>query len=146
MTESNLDYIQLIPTSIIKQYSNPFSRYCWTDIPEKITLEEITDCLIKGEEELVPTETSIWTAPHIDFKQGHIKKIAYFVKHWFNEPINIDVGIPGLCYIEWKVIDGNHRLAAAIYKEEVLKQACILPCSVGGSIEYAKELGLWLND
>lgn len=48
----------------------------------------------------------------------------------------MDVGVPSLhCYVDWPVMDGNHRLAAAIYR----KDATILAC-VGGDIDYALEL------
>jgi hypothetical protein len=42
-------------------------------------------------------------------------------------PIEIDVGIPGFCYLY--VDDGNHRIAAAIYlKKKYIQAVC------GGSI------------
>ena len=138
------EYTQLLPLNNIKQYCNPFTSYCWQDIPEKVTLQEITDCLAKGEEELVGTESSPWVRPHIDHKEAHIKKISYFVKYGFTEPLSLDVGIPGLCNVNWKVIDGNHRLASAIYKQEVLKEEVFVSITIpSGSTDYAIELGLW---
>jgi hypothetical protein len=33
------------------------------------------------------------------------------------EPISIDVGVPSLgCVVAWPIVDGNHRLAAAIFR------------------------------
>lgn len=68
-------------------------------------------------------------------KLYHVKRIAYFVEHGWNDPISIDVGVPGLSEPEWLIEDGNHRLAAAIYlrDKEILAE-------VSGSLEHAKML------
>lgn len=66
----------------------------------------------------------------------HTERIAYLAHHGWDDPIQMDVGVPSLhCYVDWPVMDGNHRLAAAIYR----KDATILAC-VGGDIDYALEL------
>lgn len=135
--------VQLIRTSVIKVLCNPFDG-CWRDIPNLITLEEITQCLDKGEEEFIEMgDFCPWVAPSLVFKEQHIKKISYFVKYGFNDPIHIDVGIPVLNYYRnYLVTDGNHRLASAIYKLDILKEDTLVPCSITGQISYAQELGL----
>lgn len=41
-------------------------------------------------------------------------RIAFLAKHGWNDPIQIDVGVPALgCCVDWLVVDGNHRVAAA---------------------------------
>lgn len=66
----------------------------------------------------------------------HDGRIAYLVVHAAKDPIEIDVGVPELgCHPAWLVEDGNHRLAAAIYKGQDEIHA-----NVSGSVGYAKEL------
>lgn len=45
----------------------------------------------------------------------HAARVAYFVLHGWRDPILIDVGVPGVCYVNWPVSDGNHRLYAAAF-------------------------------
>ncbi len=66
----------------------------------------------------------------------HAGRIAYLMIHPSQEPIEIDVGVPGLgCYVDWLVQDGNHRLAAAFMRREPSIMAC-----VSGDLHYAHEL------
>lgn len=49
----------------------------------------------------------------------HAARIAWFIIHGWNDPINIDVGVPSLgCYPKWPLKDGNHRFAAAIIRDD----------------------------
>jgi hypothetical protein len=58
------------------------------------------------------------------------------VVHPHKDAIEIDVGIPSMgCHIDWMVTDGNHRLAAAIYRRDEFIVAI-----VGGDLDYATEL------
>lgn len=66
----------------------------------------------------------------------HAGRIAYFVVHGWADTIGIDVGVPSLgCHIAWPVQDGNHRLAAAIYRGDETILA-----DIDGSVNYAAEL------
>lgn len=66
----------------------------------------------------------------------HAGRIAYFVTHGWEDPISVDVGVPSLgCNVRWPVQDGNHRLAAAIYRNDDAILA-----DVDGSVAYAAEL------
>lgn len=66
----------------------------------------------------------------------HAGRIAYFVEHGWKDAIGIDVGVPSLgCHVRWPVQDGNHRLAAAIYRGDKTILA-----DVDGSVDYAAEL------
>ena len=56
------------------------------------------------------------------------------------------MGVPSLrCYVQHKVVDGNHRLAVGIYRLERLGEDHLLPLSVGGDIAYARSLGPWTS-
>jgi hypothetical protein len=51
-------------------------------------------------------------------------------------PIEIDVGVPSLgCNIDWPIYDGNHRLGAAIYRNDEY-----IPVEISGDIDYAMNL------
>lgn len=66
----------------------------------------------------------------------HAARIAYLVEHEARDAIEIDVGVPALNYLpDWMVLDGNHRLAAAIYA----RRPTIL-AYVGGQLDYAQRL------
>jgi len=67
---------------------------------------------------------STWTV------EEHIARIAYLAKHGWEDPIEVDVGIPHMgCYIDWPVTDGNHRLAAAIVRGDKHILACVAGCT-----------------
>ncbi len=66
----------------------------------------------------------------------HERRIAALVVYgWNNYPIELDVGIPSLDFYEHRIIDGVHRLAAAI----VLGKKRIKSI-ISGELSYAKEL------
>lgn len=57
-------------------------------------------------------------ASQVFWDEYHAARVAYFVLHGWREPISIDVGIPGVCHVSWPVVDGNHRLYAAVFCQE----------------------------
>ncbi len=74
----------------------------------------------------------LWT------REKHIARVAYLVVHGWRDPITIDVGVPEIASRRighWFVPDGNHRVAAAIYR----KDATIL-AMVDGSLREAYNL------
>ncbi|MBK6616279.1 hypothetical protein [Ottowia sp.] len=68
--------------------------------------------------------------------EDHIARIAYLASTGWSEPIEVDVGVPHMnCWVNWPVVDGNHRLAAAIARRDDFILA-----SVGGCCTYMREL------
>ncbi|MBM5458724.1 hypothetical protein H8F21_14240 [Pseudomonas sp. P66] len=67
----------------------------------------------------------------------HPARIAYLVLNPASDPIQLDIGCPSLGYWgpSWPVVDGNHRLAAAIYRKDDS-----IPALVDGELEHAFEL------
>lgn len=56
----------------------------------------------------------------------HAARIAYFVKHGFTDHIELDFGVPQLGYHpKWICTDGNHRLAAAIIRDDATVNAIV---------------------
>lgn len=68
-----------ISVSVIAQFCDPY-KGCWLDINTPITLDEITDCLNRGEPALTDTEHQIWKPIPSDARERHIRKIAWFVQ------------------------------------------------------------------
>ncbi len=66
----------------------------------------------------------------------HAMRIAWHATAGWTDPIEIDVGVPGLGYRpEWPILDGNHRLYAAVARGDVN-----IDCSISGCLDFAKEL------
>jgi hypothetical protein len=69
-------------------------------------------------------------------KRYHIQRIAYLIVNGWNDPIDLDVGVPCLgCYIRWVVVDGNHRFFAAIVRGDN-----VIRVMISGQTNYAAEL------
>ena len=118
-----------IPISRLRKHCDPFENSPWE--VEGITPALVCSAAILNEvysQPIQPREADI---------QKHIQRIAYFLLHGWDDPICIDVGVPGFpgYRASWLVTDGNHRLAAAIIRgDEIIK------AWVDGSIDYAEEL------
>ena len=66
----------------------------------------------------------------------HAKRVAFLAAHGWSDPVQIDVGVPHLlCHVGWPLIDGNHRLAAAIVRGDEF-----IASDVSGSCSHAFEL------
>jgi hypothetical protein len=65
----------------------------------------------------------------------HARRIAWLVVNRWEDPIELDVGIPSVGYYPYIVIDGHHRLCAAIISGDTEIRA-----QVSGSIDYAFDL------
>lgn len=138
--------IQWVRTSTLRQYCDPFTG-CWHDISKPLRIEEVEQCLLAGDEQQHAPFPPAWAPrqlPEAQCRERHIQKIAWFARNGFTKPLEVDVGIPHMnCYVKWFVQDGNHRLAAGIVRLHLLGEDPWLPLSVGGSVDYAKQLGLW---
>lgn len=81
-----------------------------------------------------------WLCPapvgHGATAEMHAGRIAFLVANGWQDSIEIDVGVPSMrCYVEWPVLDGNHRLAAAHMRGDTEILAL-----VSGDLDYALEL------
>lgn len=108
---------------------DPFQNVCWPELKYPITKSEI-EAAIKAKD--------FCTNPvgHYTKRAQHIARVAYLVEQGWDDSINIDVGVPELDYlIDWIIIDGNHRLAAAIFRGDFHIEAAI-----SGDLKYAEKL------
>lgn len=119
-----------IPVDKLTAFS-PFTNSVWAEVDKPITRKAVQKAIEMGRM-LAPVDVVLYGVT----RASHIQRIAWFVRHGWGDPIEIDVGIPSLSYYnDWFVIDGNHRHAAAIFRRE----SHIL-ATIGGSLDYAEEL------
>ncbi len=107
---------------------NPFKHHVWRKLTRPISKREVTNAIAK--KRFLREWRNTWS------RKDHIQRIAWFVVTPWHEPISIDVGVPELgCNVDWIVIDGNHRLAAAFYREDTHISA-----DVSGSVDLIQEM------
>jgi hypothetical protein len=113
----------------LKILCNPFKELCWTDLNRPIKKADVQKEIHRVQKGLPEKKSA---------RGNHIRKIAEFALNGWKDPIEIDVGIPHLNFPgTWQITDGNHRFAAAIFRECTTIQAV-----VSGDVDYAIELGL----
>ncbi len=112
----------LVPVARLQAHCDPFESCPWEGTP--VTLDDVWVALASGRLVKEPGGTD------------HAGRIAYLVVNEAVDAIEVDVGIPVLNYRPtWMVLDGNHRLAAAIFAgREVIR------ADVAGQLDYATEL------
>lgn len=117
----------LLPTTKVLELCNPLRTSPWD--AGRITKKMVRECL-----------KNRWFSPspvgHAATAELHAGRIAFLVEFGWRDSIEIDVGVPAMCcHVDWPVLDGNHRLAAASIRgdKEIL-------AVVGGDLDYALEL------
>lgn len=117
-----------IPIDRLLSLCNPFKTNPWIH-GLRLTKKEIRQAIKENRFQTVPSKTE----ENIYY---HIERVAYLTKFGWNDPVEIDVGVPELgCYVDWPLVDGNHRFVAALMK----KKKSIL-ANVSGSLDYASDL------
>lgn len=117
-----------VPVAALEALCNPFRTTPWM---RRVTRKMVEACLDAGTLHAEPLDGN----PDVPARL-HAARIAYLVRYGWKDAVQINVGVPSLgCHVRWPVQDGNHRVAAAIYRgdEEIL-------AVVDGSVAYAMEL------
>jgi hypothetical protein len=66
----------------------------------------------------------------------HAQRVAYLVGAGWTQPIEVDVGVPGVgAYGTWIYEDGNHRLCAAVMRNDAS-----IEVNFGGDLDYAESI------
>lgn len=117
-----------VKVAVLANLWSPYSHKIWS-LDRPITLEEVETAIERDDFEPKPVKADASRAKHI-------ARVAYLAVFGWYEALSIDVGIPSQgCNVLWPLVDGNHRLAAAIrnriYEIEV---------SISGHVDYAAEL------
>lgn len=118
-----------VPVKKLARLCNPFVTPPWGI--GKVTLVMVIEALMNGVVKDAQLPVPANSTPKI-----HAHRIAFLVEHPAIDPIEVDIGVPDLGYIpDWIVIDGNHRLGAAIIMGKETIPAC-----VSGDIDYGYRL------
>lgn len=103
---------------------NPFKNPVWFDMNSPITYTEVKKAIDNNTLLSIPLPLSSPATLPVFPREIHIRRVAYLVVNLDPTPIDIDVGVLDLgCVVEWIITDGNHRLAAAFYREDDSIQA-----------------------
>ena len=127
----------LIPVACVRELCDPLENPPWVleaimdgQVQTPLTREEISTAVAAGRLLGEQFRLNRWD------RAAHVARIAYLVVNGWKDAIEIDVGCPALGDdVDWPFIDGNHRLAAALFRGDVEILA-----SVGGDVDYATEL------
>jgi hypothetical protein len=125
----------------VLRLANPLQSWPWDAVPTG------TQCSCLADGQLVRTAQPVaaaWSGGWVGIEPGsqheaisHLGRIRYLMERGWDDAIEIDVGIPVMQYHgpKWKVLDGNHRLAAAALRgdEHIL-------VTVAGQLDHAAEL------
>lgn len=124
----------LLPLARLTRVCNPFLDNPWL---QPVTKKAVATALIAGELEPRSYQT---IRQHSDTLQFHIARIAYLVVNGWQEAIDLDIGCELMPVSYWRlpehpVVDGNHRLAAAIFRKDRFISA-----TVSGDVDLAFKL------
>jgi len=99
--------MMLVSLEKLLEIVNPLRDPPWKEIKDSISTEEVKNSSLSSSKEE-------YDSLKPESREQHIAKIAYFVKHgWNDEPITI-VFNKSL----YPIYDGNHRLCAAIIRND----------------------------
>jgi hypothetical protein len=127
-----MDFTLVPVAKILEQIDNPLG--CW-QIDAPVYPEMALKAFSDGTWALADIPYSNGSASLLQSRLWHARRIAWLMKNGWEEPIQLDVGIPSLGYYPHILTDGHHRLCAAILTGEHWIKA-----QVSGAIDYAFEL------
>jgi hypothetical protein len=120
----------LIPLRRILNLADPVSCPPW-ECGLLLSKQDVLDAIAKRDWLVLPVAESEYGNPF-----AHARRIAYLVEHGWEDPVEIDVGVPSLgCLPLWPVLDGNHRIYAAVVRADA-----DIFVSVAGDLGYAAHL------
>jgi hypothetical protein len=123
----------MIPVQkILDNIDDPFGRWATGRV---VTLKMVQEALSDGSYALAEESYSHGKDYGDKSTLWHARRIAWLVRNGWDAPIDLDVGIPSMGYFPYILIDGHHRLCAAIVSGDSEIKA-----QVSGSIDYAFEL------
>ena len=119
-----------IPIQRLLALANPVESPPW-ECGILLTKDDVLDAIAAQDWLTTPVAEKDLGNPHL-----HAKRIAFLASQGWNDPIEIDVGVPGMgCYPVWPVQDGNHRLYAATVRNDEH-----IVVSVSGDLNHAARL------
>ena len=93
---------------------HPFEESIWCGVEGILYRQEIHERM-----KTIPDDYNVmidWRL--IESRFDHVSRIAWFAKHGWNDPVDIDFGCPTFSGVSYALDDGHHRLAAAIIRKD----------------------------
>jgi hypothetical protein len=123
----------LISVDKLVELCNPFPSTPWG---VQITLDDIRKAVELRQFKDAPIARQLLFRQSPMARVLHIQRIAYLATFGWDDPIEIDVGVPSLGYCpDWIIVDGNHRYVSAICRQDKL-----IAAEIGGDIGFAEDL------
>jgi hypothetical protein len=110
--------MQYVTTAALARVVNPIVDPPW---PERgdVSRQRIKECLDKGKLSKHSYQSMRCRTRGVK-STYHAQRIAYLVRFKDSTPLELDLGIPVLGYYPDSIlVDGHHRLAAAIYRKDL---------------------------
>ena len=83
------DLVAPVPTAALAEICSPFRGSVWRKVRRPVTRDEIQVALDAGD--LFPPDGK----PTAELsRRQHVARIAWFVRYGWNDPIQIDLGVP----------------------------------------------------
>jgi hypothetical protein len=102
-----------IPLSRVSSHHNPFESPPWYD-GQGVTMAGVRQAIHEGRLRTTPYPASVLASDWTD--RMHEERIAWLFLYSWSDPIEIEFSYPE-CE-SFSIDDGNHRLAAAIYRND----------------------------
>lgn len=105
-----------LPVDRLARHFDPFENSPWHD-GQGVTREGVVRAIDEGRLERAPYSVGLNQFDREDWSpQRHEERIAYLVIHQSDEPISVEFSHPD--FEGMSIDDGNHRLAAAIVRDD----------------------------
>lgn len=112
---------ELISVPALRRMCDPYETPPWSDLIE-LTPAMVAEALRNQDLEPSPRTSR------------HVQRIAYLALHGWTDAVHVDVGVPGYASF-WPIADGNHRFAAAIFRN-----LPAIPAELSGAVELLDAL------
>lgn len=124
-----------VPVADIVALVDPLRRNPWRGVDRVVREEEVREAVARGDlrdahlgEGLYEDHKDRMTADEARAlaRREHVARIAWFVVHGVDAPVEIDVGIPSVGFFVGGIVldDGHHRLAAAAIRGDATIPVC----------------------
>lgn len=117
-----------VPLEAVLRICDPRLNWPWScEAPDNETLQHLLETADEVDGEVPQTGTAA----------DHIGRVRFLARRGWNDPLELDVGVPSLGYYgpKWPLLDGNHRLWAATLRHDLS-----IEVEVAGQVSHAATL------
>ena len=112
--------VMVVPLSqLIRAVGTAFDVPVWSGMRDPLLPGDVRLALKEGRL-YDPVEGECDSGAGLWSPKRHAERVAWFVQHGWDDPIVLNT------HKLWPIIDGNHRLAAAVYKRDTAIRVRVL--------------------